>query len=1139
MSFSYRDELQLVRYLADHLERRLGARNQPRTVNQRPKSVCHLGVLEAPDRLVLLGGASSTENSQEDQTGADVGAGQRRPTSALGFEIVAEPDENGIIELELEPSFAVYSLRLPSLEEQLDSRNIDLDGDPSAEVVELAQVVQREDIEYPDFEVSLNVEDNNREVVDLADPIQNRLEEASNQEDAWLSFNRTPAVTRGDLQDEESFEDFLEDLRAEHQVADQPPIRALLDVKAFGWGDAYRVCCYLRNASDPPESGTESQYRILADAGLSGKLTKGNLSPVEMLQIPEDYQYDREVWVVGHNTSAELEEESPPEIQTHALARYEQLRETPDNPDVSSPRFDDLSVDPSTVLEEVRRAMEAYGSTWEQKLEEEALGLDAEERDASYTDLENFRDEEERLAAGIAALKADENLLEAFKGMNRVISRIADGEYESWRLFQIVFILTQLPALAHREGIESGEHPQGRHHDFSDALEWGDVLWFPTGGGKTEAYLGLICCAMLYDRLREKKMGVTAWLRFPLRMLSVQQLQRAASFVFEAEKERQSLLGESSRNSDPLTLGYFIGKSSTPNKVKEEHLNRIEDDPEEALMVPKCPGCDSEVTLRVDRDKQRIKHVCEQCGVLPVFVTDEEIYRYTPALLVGTVDKMATIGFQNNMSQLWGGVQWQCPKHGYSHGEYCRVYDCDVHKGDRDYTIAPYDAGPSLHIQDELHLLEEDLGAYAGHYETLLQYCEEKLGGNRPKVIAATATIEGFEHQVNHIYGLDLDKVRRFPGRGYRRNESFYTTTDRTEAGKKKVSRVFLGFRPDQLRSEDASSLCNQFIIAEVARLIDNPYELLPVLENAQTEADVLSLLVYYTTTLAYVGRLSSGTRIRNDLSEKMSSSLHRLGQRLRETLGRDGRVEFHSSRSTMSELAELIERLENQDDFESQDFLDAVIATSIISHGVDVERLNLMTIDRIPEKAADYIQASSRVGRSHVGLITTVMPSYSIRASSIYHRFSKYHEHLDRLVTPVPVNRFAKNTAERTVPGMLTGVLLGRYDPESHSGDLRKTHAASSFIHEHDEEIIQALHEAYRLDLDIYPSELVQILEKSVDKKSAQAKNNIHASTEKWMFSAVKPRPMTSLRDVEESVPFAPDRDSEEISTWMRRIRS
>ena len=1135
MDFSYRDELHLVRYLADHLERRLGARNQPRTVNQRPKSVCHLGVLEAPDRPVLLGGVGSVENSQEDETQAEVGASQRRPTSALGFEIVAEPDQNGIIELKLEPSFAVYSLRLPSLEEQLDSRDIELGGDPSAEVVELAQVVQREDIEYPAFEVSLDVEDGSREVIDLTDAIQNRLEEASNQEDAWLSFDRTPTVTRGDLQDEESFEDFLEGLRVEHQVADQPPIRALLDVKVFEWGDAYRVCCYLRNASDPPESGTESQYRIIADAKLNGKLTEGNLSPVEMLQIPEDYQYDREVWVVGHNTGAELEEESPPEIQTYALARYEQLRETPQNPDVSPPRFDELSEDPSTVLEEVRQAMEAYGSTWEQKLEEGALGLDAEERDVSYTDLESFRDEEERMAAGIAALKADDDLLEAFKGMNRVISRIADGEYESWRLFQIVFILTQLPALAHREGIEGAEHPQGRHHDFSDALEWGDVLWFPTGGGKTEAYLGLICCAMLYDRLRGKTMGVTAWLRFPLRMLSVQQLQRAAAFVFEAERERQSLLGDSSQDSDPLTLGYYVGKNSTPNLIREDDLNRIEDNPEEVLMVPNCPGCGSEVRVTVDRDRQRIKHVCDQCGVLPVFVTDEEIYRYTPALLVGTVDKMATIGFQNKMSQLWGGVDWQCPQHGYSRGDYCRVYGCDEEER---IQVTPYDAGPSLHIQDELHLLKEDLGAYAGHYETLLQYCEEELGSSRPKVIAATATIEGFEHQVNHIYGLD--KVRRFPGRGYQRNESFYTTVDRTEDGDEKVSRVFLGFRPDQLRPEDASSLCNQIIIAEVARLIDNPYELLPVLEDAQDEADVLSLLVYYTTTLAYVGKLSSGTRIRDDLSEKMSGTLHELGQRLRKLLNRDGRVEFHSSRSTMSQLADLIERLENPpEDFESKDFLDAVVATSIISHGVDVERLNLMTIDGIPEKAADYIQASSRAGRSHVGLITTVMPSYDIRASSIYHRFAKYHEHLDRLVAPVPVNRFAKNTAERTVPGMLTGVLLGRYDSEPYTGDLRKTHAATSFIQEHEEDLIQALQEAYRLNKDVYPSELVQSLEQSVDDKSAQARNNIRASTENRTADAVNPQPMFSLRDVEESVPFAPDTDSGELSEWMRNVRS
>src|SRR5690606_33327559 len=164
-----------------------------------------------------------------------------------------------------------------------------------------------------------------------------------------------------------------------------------------------------------------------------------------------------------------------------------------------------------------------------------------------------------------------------------------------------VFFVIQLPALAIREGKTSGPSHDGQFRDWSDCLEWGDVLWFRTGGGKTEAYLGLSCCAMLYDRLRGKAFGVTAWLRLPLRMLSIQQLQRAMRVIWEAEQERKTLLGPEASTSDSLRLGYFVGSTVTPNDISEELLQRY-DNPEmlERLQViPDCPNCRERGSIRV------------------------------------------------------------------------------------------------------------------------------------------------------------------------------------------------------------------------------------------------------------------------------------------------------------------------------------------------------------------------------------------------------------------------------------------------------------------------------------------------------------------------------------------------------------
>ena len=549
-----------------------------------------------------------------------------------------------------------------------------------------------------------------------------------------------------------------------------------------------------------------------------------------------------------------------------------------------------------------------------------------------------------------------------------------------------------------------GEWPPGVQHQWGDDINWADVLWFPTGGGKTEAYLGLVSCAILYDRLRGKDLGLTAWLRFPLRMLSIQQLQRAMGMIWETEQERQSLLGEKSSSSDPVQLGYFVGGSTTPNQLNDFFFQQHPDSPscENYRVVPDCPCCGGENTVNVipDKENARLRHKCSDCdNELPLLVSDSEVYRFLPSLIIGTIDKMATIGLQRSFGILWAGPKWSCPKHGYSFGEYCNVYPCDINKKLRK-AITPYDSSPTFHIQDELHLLQEELGAFAGHYETLTRFCEQEASGHPAKIIAATATIEGFEHQAKNLYGVKGS--RRVPGRGYVRHESFYATLERDpdHLEHKKTARVFVAFRPPGGNVSDAAATCTRILHETIVSMINNPFGSLAAIPDVKDEKKFRELLYYYSATLTYVRSLQGGTRVK-DLLHSTSDSVHR-GHR-------EMNIKYLSGRSSSGEVSDVIHRVDRSPEWEDPTHLDSIVATNMISHGVDLERINLMVMDSFPAETLEYIQASSRNGRKKVGLVAVVLPNYNLRAASIYNRFKEYHQHLDRMVSPVPVNRFAK----------------------------------------------------------------------------------------------------------------------------------
>ena len=702
-AFSYRDEEALVRYLVNDLERKLSGRHESRILRIIPSDHCHLGVLGPRDPHVVQPEplepdvetpptpegeeanakqkppAPPTSNTEDDEPGEvatkeaeQVIAEQqgttrdstRRPPSSLGFEIVIAPDEG--IELTLQVRFAVYTQHFPTFEEERDElgrvaadpTDPNQPPQPQRQNVSLLEVFERRKVEVPPITIRLN---SKRRTERLNDDGAVQAELATVLADAAASptiartIQGNAVVPAQSLADADTFRAFLRGIAT--GPATLPPLQASLDIRSSALPDGtVRVSCYICN--DTPRNLTQrfrDQHNILADCELSGTIVRGTLMPVELLPVAKDYQFDRRVWAVGHSASVVVSEDKK-NLRTETLARFDQPRRTTNQ----NPRavFSDLATNPLDTLETIRVAMIDYGDAWQKQiLDENSLGLSPDELKQCESDLNAFRDEESRFAAGISALVKDDRLMQAFRGMNRIFQRTS--KFESWHLFQIAFIVSQLPALAIREGITNGEWPSGSSRSWDNVLNWADVLWFPTGGGKTEAYLGLISCAALYDRLRGKSFGVTAWLRFPLRMLSVQQLQRAARVVWETEKERKALEGDDSA-SEPISLGYFVGKSSTPNKLNKAEwaFDRLENDPDlrnRLLLVSNCPACGgtNTVQISIDRALHRIRHVCSQCREqLPIYVSDDEVYRFLPTVIVGTIDKMASIAFRADFPML-------------------------------------------------------------------------------------------------------------------------------------------------------------------------------------------------------------------------------------------------------------------------------------------------------------------------------------------------------------------------------------------------------------------------------------------------------------------------------------------------------
>lgn len=571
-----------------------------------------------------------------------------------------------------------------------------------------------------------------------------------------------------------------------------------------------------------------------------------------------------------------------------------------------------------------------------------------------------------------------------------------------WRPFQIAFILMNLNSI----------------YDFkNDERELVDLIWFPTGGGKTEAYLGLTAFTIFLKRIKDKNNdGTTVLMRYTLRLLTAQQFQRAASLICACEiirKQTVKELGESR-----ITIGLWVGESLTPNdrtnavKIFRKMEQGHEDD--NPFVMLKCPWCGAQMGIVKEgnytrikgyrkftiKGKQTIIYKCDndECEFsalnfnLPLLVIDEDIYDYPPTLMIGTVDKFAMLPWRPEARALFG-------------------FRKDANR------ISP----PELIIQDELHLISGPLGSMVGLYETMIDHFCTK-DDIKPKIIASTATISRARQQVHQLFGRGNNSVRIFPVQCLTAGDSFFAYENKDDNG-----RMYVGIFASALPSHATTQVRVISALLQGVKMIE---------VETEKERDPYWTILNYFNSLRELGH--AATLIRADIREYLNALYLRYGLMKGDFKKRfiNSHIEL-TSRIRSSQIPEYLEQLGKSWTGDSPDYpVDMCLATNMISVGVDIQRLGLMTVIGQPKTTSEYIQATSRVGRSKEGpgLVLTIYNCAKPRDRSHYEHFQEYHSKLYSKVEPTSVTPFSTPARERALHAIIIGLIRFYTEKNSHS---------------------------------------------------------------------------------------------------------
>ena len=745
-------------------------------------------------------------------------------------------------------------------------------------------------------------------------------------------------------------------------------------------------------------------------------------------------------YAIGHGCSVDWDDSEPVyQISTSLIPSYEMKPILPT-------KFDDISLsmyemsdygNKESIVSDLTLLCDKY-EKWIEDLSEQAKGIN----DATTADrhINNCRKCLKRMRKGLNLLKTNDDVLLAFQLMNRAMLlqqlhynlplqkwNATEGSlqnpvllpdinnedtwydkehrtYGKWRPFQLAFVLINLESMA---------------DIHSDERKLVDLIWFPTGGGKTEAYLGLSAYTIFIRRLKNKDDAGTAILmRYTLRLLTSQQYDRASAMICACEIIRRQF--EEKLGKARITIGLWVGEGTTPNTMIKavNAFDKIYKDGSSGdtnpMIVLKCPWCGAQMGVVKDEKKSYVfgyakkrigrkfkielrcsnnKNSCDFANdsfPLPLQIIDEDIYQNPPTLLLGTVDKFAMLPYRPKAQTIFG-----------------------IHNGAR--TTAP-----DLIIQDELHLISGPLGSMVGHYETMIhELCSYEQNDEllSPKVIASTATISRADEQCQALYGCKKEEVLQFPPSGLDAGDSFFAKEDKNATGRRYVG-IF---------TPNSSSVATTMIRLYAA--LCYAAKRIPVDSEAQRDA--------YWTNIGYFNSIrelgQAQTWIHADISEYLQVIYKRRYEDKEEGYKEKRRYLYNdielTSRVPSDRIPYHLQALGYQYPSVDDDRrpVDICLATNMVSVGVDVPRLGLMTVAGQPKTTSEYIQATSRVGRNAKdapGLVVTVYNPSKPRDRSHYEHFKSYHSKVYCNVEPTSVTPFSSQLRTRALHAIIIGIL-------------------------------------------------------------------------------------------------------------------
>jgi Helicase conserved C-terminal domain len=861
----------------------------------------------------------------------------------------------------------------------------------------------------------------------------------------------------------------------------------------------------LVNTSDPEASDDPRFYE--AQFAVTGLETK----PFLLDALEDSFRYDRRVPAYGINCGVLAINDGFVTTDAPKLRKYRPAFWGSDSPEPDM-SFTEVARDPVAIGRLLHDALDDWGGdVWaadflKQRASKE--GWSEAMVQSAQVARADFAIELERLNQGVSLLQTNQMIHKSFCLMNEAMVLLASKKnYDGWRPFQLAFLLSNLSTLL----------------DSDEDRDIVDIVWFATGGGKTETYLGLLMTAAFYDRLRGKLGGVTAWSRFPLRLLSLQQMQRFADAMASAEivRRRHQIQGH------PFSVGFLVGDNATPNRVRrpeQDERSRYDPDdpnfPKRFRMIQRCPFCGSvDLKMKFDTGSWTLQHCCGagECPwpekALPFYIVDEELFRFLPTVVVGTLDKAALIGWQQAMRGMFAAPRGCCSRagHGFTYNPSsrspngCLVPDCKA-----DIDPLPWDAalfGPTFRLQDELHLLRDSLGAVDGHYEAALDGIQQEATGRRPKILASSATLSGYQKQCDVLYRR---RARVFPQPGPSPNDGFWSVPTTS------LMRNYMAIAPRGATIEFAvDRLLSELQIA-VRRLETEPKTICAAIDVDERFASFL--VSQYGTNVIY------GNTLRD---------LDAVGRSARTQLvGEDGpitpvNIVSLTGRTQFEDVARTLDLLQGGDEARSfDDRIHVITASSMMSHGVDVDRLNIMIVLGLPLTTAEFIQATSRVGRRWPALVLVVHKMGRERDAGVFRSFEKFVEQGDRFVEPIPITKRSRRVLERTIPGLEMARLLHVHAP-TFEGRFTTVKAVQhslqigEIVPSHEEEALVGYLEFDAVTEAEHIADIDDALERYFDRLSAPGQR-----ISEWFGSVWVKKPMTSLRDVEESVPVHLKRD-------------